>query len=153
MATSRTSPGRPSSPSTRASSTSTSTGRRAAAAFAEGEFTVEQVREEKLTDPTILDIASKIELVADEEYDELLAQHIDRAHMTVTTTDGKTYEAMADDRTGSSANPLTEDEILEKFYRIAGTKVRRPQLDDLRDAVMDLESVRDCSNLPKFTMP
>lgn len=122
-----------------------------ASALVHGEYTIDQVREKYLRDSQILEVARKIKLVPDASLDEALTQNIDRARMEIKTTGGKSFSASLDNSKGSVERPLTKDEVLAKYFRLAQTKVQRSTAQAIADIVFDLENLRDVTQLAKLT--
>ncbi len=85
-----------------------------AAAVADGNVLPDSFSDEKLGDPRIWDLLSKIKVVADPEIDALFPR-VKRARVSVTTLDGSTYTAQVDHAKGSPENPLSDEEIIAKF--------------------------------------
>ena len=90
-----------------------------AAAIAERQVTPAQFTEEKINDPTIRAQLRKVEVVADPEIEKLFPT-LQRVHVTISTTDGRQFEKQVDYPKGDPRNPLSDQEVEEKFDALAG---------------------------------
>lgn len=90
-----------------------------AAALAERQVTPVQFTDEKIMDPKIRAQLNKVEVVADPEIEALFPQ-LQRVHVTIRTTDGRELTRQVDYPKGDPRNPLTDQEIEEKFDALAG---------------------------------
>ncbi len=98
-----------------------------AAAIAERQVTPLQFTDEKIMDPTIRAQLNKVEVVADPEIEALFPE-LQRVIVTITTTDGREFTKQIDYPKGDPRNPLTDQEIEEKFDALA-----EPVLSDAAD--------------------
>lgn len=121
-----------------------------ASALVNGEYTVDQVREKYLRDPQIVGMARRIKLVPDAAMDELLVQNVDRGKMEIKTKSGRSFVATLDNSRGSAERPLTKDEVLAKYFRLAESKIQRSTAQAIADVVFDLENLRDVTQLGKL---
>lgn len=85
-----------------------------AAALVDGHVLPYSFSEEKLKDPQILEMLSKIKLVADPAIDSLFPG-TKRAIVSVTTVDGKTFTEQVDHAKGNPENPMNDEEVVAKF--------------------------------------
>ena len=85
-----------------------------AAAVVDGNVLPSSFNEDKLKDPKIWDMLSKIEVVADPEIDAMFPA-TKRAIVSVTTTAGQTFTEQVDHAKGSPESPMTDDELIAKF--------------------------------------
>jgi 2-methylcitrate dehydratase PrpD len=110
-----------------------------ATALADGQVLPPQFEEAKLTDPSLIALAGKLELVADPELDKLYPAHF--AGWVAAEHDGKWLRVDILDPSGSPAVPINAQGITEKFRGI------NPQLpvDAIADVALNIEqhSVRE----------
>jgi 2-methylcitrate dehydratase PrpD len=106
-----------------------------------GQFTDERVR-----DPDLVDLASRVDVVADPEMDGLGATLKHATRVTVHTRDGRTLSAEARERRGGPKNPITREEIVAK-YRVLAAAASIPDADSLLRTVMGLEASEDITEL------
>ena len=89
-----------------------------AAALAERQVTPVQFTMEKIMDPTIRAQLQKVEVVADPEIEKVFPA-LQRVIVNITTTDGRTFTKQLDYPKGDPRNPLTDQEVEEKFAALA----------------------------------
>ena len=87
-----------------------------AAALMEGQVLPPQFGEEKLSDPALLDLAGRLELVNDPELDKLYPVHF--AGWVAAERGGEWVRADVRDPSGSPASPIDARGITEKFRGI-----------------------------------
>ncbi|MEM1050222.1 MAG: MmgE/PrpD family protein [Pseudomonadota bacterium] len=98
-----------------------------------GRMGSEELRAEVLSDPDILRISRRTELIDDPD---LTAKSVDRrwAQVTLTDTDGRDYASEARAPRGDRESPLSDAEISDKFHAFADpvlTPDRAARLEDL----------------------
>lgn len=113
-----------------------------AAAVADGNVLPDSFSDEKLRDPRIWDLLSKIKVVADPEIDALFPG-VKRARVSITTLEGKTHTAQVDHAKGSPANPLSDAEIIAKFRANAGGLVSSQRMDEIIQATWAFDKIDD----------
>ncbi|MEA3350101.1 MAG: MmgE/PrpD family protein [Chloroflexota bacterium] len=113
-----------------------------AAAVADGSVLPDSFSDEKLKDPRIWDLLSKIKVVADPEIDALFPG-IKRARVGITTAAGQTHTAQVDHAKGSPQNPLSDDDIVAKFRANAGGVLDKKRQDEIIAATWNFEDVID----------
>ena len=69
--------------------------------------------------------------------------------MAIETKDGKKYEDLTTYTKGDPENPMSPEELKNKFFSLACRTVSKEKAQELYDAVMNLEniSVRDLTAL------
>lgn len=120
-----------------------------AAAVADGNVLPDSFNDEKLKDPRIWDLLSKIKVVADPEIDALFPK-VKRARVSITTNNGETHTAQVDHAKGSPQNPMSDDEIMAKFRANAEGVVKPARQDEIIAATWEFDQVvdlRDYMNL------
>jgi 2-methylcitrate dehydratase len=85
-----------------------------AAALVDGNVLPSSFAEERLTDPRIRTMLSKIKVVADPEIDAMFPG-VKRAIVSITTCDGKVHSAQVDNAKGSPEAPMSDAEVIAKF--------------------------------------
>jgi 2-methylcitrate dehydratase PrpD len=66
--------------------------------------------------------------------------------------DGATFEAVEEHNRGSAENPMTRDELLDKFERNAATVLSATRIQELVAAVAELETLSDASALVRLSV-
>lgn len=115
-----------------------------AAAVADGNVLPDSFSDEKLKDPRIWDLLSKIKVVADPEIDDLFPG-VKRARVSITTLSGESHTAQVDHAKGSPQDPMSDDEIVAKFRANAGGVVDTARQDEIIAATWEFEKVGDLS--------
>jgi len=108
-------------------------------------FTNEAIKDEKL-----LDIASKIRITYEPEFD---TGGLEPARVEITMKDGKTYTCQMNTATGSPERPASFDECIEKFYGCAefsALPMPRENADKIIETVKALDTLDDISGLIKY---
>lgn len=116
----------------------------------EGDAFVDQYTEEKIRSPRIMDLANKVEILHDSELDKLGPLHRHHTRTQVTLKDGELLEATVVHRRGGTIQPLTQDEIVDKFQRLSVKVIKKSQADQIVEAVLKLEKVKDVSALGRL---
>ena len=109
-----------------------------------GQFTLDELEDEALQDPTILDLCSKsgYEIDPDSAYPTYYSGEV-----VIETNDGRRLTHREAINRGSADNPLSTSDIEDKFFANAVRVVDRPQAQRVLDAVMCLEAHESLNNL------
>jgi 2-methylcitrate dehydratase PrpD len=86
----------------------------AAIAFVRGRVGVQEFTEESLRDPLAQKLMQLVEVVVDEEFERRYPKQYSSA-VTVTMKDGNEYTAVVDNPKGDKRNPVTHQEVEQKF--------------------------------------
>lgn len=119
----------------------------------EGLIFIDQFTEEKIRDPKIIAFSRKVEVVADPELDKLGPEYRHAIIAEVETTDGNVFSRRVDTAKGSNKNPMTADEVVEKFRTLAGKVVSAEKVDALYDRIQTLEKAADVRELNNELIP
>jgi 2-methylcitrate dehydratase len=117
-----------------------------AAAVAERQVTPAQFEMDKIMDPTIRAQLNKVEVVADPEIEAVFPK-LQRVSVTITTTDGREFNEQLDYPKGDPRNPLTDQEVEEKFDALAAPVLSEAGRERLKDAVWNLEEIESITDL------
>jgi 2-methylcitrate dehydratase len=120
------------------------------AAIADRQVTPAQFKADKIMDPVIRAQLNKIEVVADDEIESLFPE-LQRVVVTITTTDGREFSKQVDYPKGDPRNPLTDDEIVEKFDALASPILSEGARSRIKDAIWDLENLGTITELLEMT--
>jgi 2-methylcitrate dehydratase PrpD len=95
-----------------------------------------------ISDPAVVALAGKVRAVDDPAIDPTA---IEPARVTVTLNDGRVIEVKSDTVKGSPQEPMSEDELLNKFRDCLafGVGAQRADADRLADAIMSIENATD----------
>jgi 2-methylcitrate dehydratase len=111
-----------------------------AAAMVDRRLTPAQLEEHRLFDPRIRAQLSKVEVVADPEIERLFPA-AQRAHVTVVTHDGTSYERQLDFPKGDPRNPLSDAEIEDKLRALGEPLLGPGGVARLAEAVWEVEQL------------
>ncbi|MBJ3774563.1 MmgE/PrpD family protein [Acuticoccus mangrovi] len=93
---------------------------------------------ERMADPVLRSLASRVTVSLDPELDALFpAQRA--ARVTVETVDGETFEYLQPTRKGDPDMPLTDEELSEKYRELAGSVLGEEPAEVLLAALWGLE--------------
>src|SRR5215475_10509639 len=117
-----------------------------AAALVDRQVTPAQFEMTKIMDPTIRAQLKKVEVVADSEIEKVFPA-LQRVVVTITTTDGRSLTEQLDYPKGDPRNPLSDQEIEEKFSALAEGVLSSSAQKKLKDAIWNLEKIGSVSKL------
>lgn len=120
-----------------------------AVAIIDGQANIEQFTTEKLQNHKIHELASKVEIVVDKEFDDAYPDHWG-CKLTVRTKDD-TYIEVIKNAKGDPENPLTEKEIQQKFIDMSGDLIGFENCEKTIEQIQKLESINDVSLLIDIT--
>jgi 2-methylcitrate dehydratase len=101
---------------------------------------------EKIMDPAIRAQLKKVEVVADPEIEKVFPA-LQRVIVNINTTDGRSFNKQLDYPKGDPRNPLTDQEVEEKFSALADGVLSHTAQKQVKDAVWNLERVGSVSEL------
>ena len=113
-----------------------------AAAIVDREVGVEQVCEERLSDPEFSSVANKVEIVIDEEAQRLFpSQCLSRV---IIETDQKTYDSGLVGAMGDPDRPFSDDDLKRKFLSVTRGVIH---LDDGRRLIEQVDGLEEMDDL------
>jgi 2-methylcitrate dehydratase PrpD len=115
-----------------------------AASIVRGQFTLDELEDDALHDPTILDLCSKARYEVDPT--SLFPRYYG-GEVIVRTKDGRELRHRETHNRGSDKNPLSTEDILAKFRDNAGRVFDTARTGQVIDAVMGLDTAPDLSVL------
>lgn len=113
-----------------------------AAAVADGNVLPDSFSDEKLKDPRIWDLLSKIKVIADPEIDSLFPG-VKRARVSITDLGGSTHTATVDHAKGSPQNPMSDEEIVAKFRANSEDVISEARQDQIIAETWNFENVEN----------
>jgi 2-methylcitrate dehydratase len=117
-----------------------------AAALVERQITPVQFTMEKILDPKIREQLRKVEVVADPEIEKVFPA-LQRAIVNIDTTDGRKLTKQLDYPKGDLRNPLTDQEVEEKFSALAEGVLSPKAQTRVKEAIWALERVGSIGEL------
>jgi aconitate decarboxylase len=116
----------------------------------DGDCFVNQFTEDKVADPLRMKHAEKVSVMHD---DAITAKGSKFRHMVrveVHLTDGTRMERTVEAGRGNENNFASEAEVCEKFEKLAAAALPRPQIEQLRDAMLKLETLKDAALIARL---
>lgn len=110
----------------------------------EGNAFIDQYVDSKLNDPTIIDLANRIEVYVDPELDAGGPHEMRAVRVEVTMKDGTVHREEQTYRSGHWRNPMSEETLKDKFRDLAGRVL-------LPEAIAEIEAIID--NLENEAQP
>ena len=119
-----------------------------AAALIDGALTLKQFTDEKVTTPEVQDLMSKVKLVElDSEVKEGQTHSDPPQVVTVKLQNGNAYSHQVPFAKGEPQNPMSLEEIIDKFRDCAGTVLSPLDIERIVELVIKLESIPDITPL------
>jgi 2-methylcitrate dehydratase PrpD len=113
-----------------------------------GQVTIEDILFEQC-DEGIWDLADRVELVHDEGLDAFFPETMPTI-VEVRTRSGEAYVERVDSARGTTENPLSRNEVREKFLFLASTVMEEDRAFEIMDAVDRLEQLSDVHELTEL---
>jgi len=108
-----------------------------AVGLVDGMVTPLQFKQERIDDPALIPVLDKIKVVANEEFESLFPKY-QPSQVTITLSDGSSYQQRVDVPKGDPRDPMTEDEIAVKFNALGRDVVGEDNCNKLRELIMNL---------------
>ena len=118
----------------------------AAAAWERGRFTLDEMREPVYTDPAVLALRSRIELVADPE-----RRTFEGAGLDITYTDGSTDSFAVANFLGTPGRPMSDAQLSDVFRASSAGLLPTGRDQQILDAVWQLGEAADVRDLVALT--
>lgn len=107
-----------------------------------------------LKDPRFLGLARRVRLVVDPVCEqERLTINNRSAVVTVQTTDGRTFENRVQYSKGLYENPLTDEELTQKFYDAVIPRIGESRARELAERVWAVDEMSSAADLLPMTRP
>jgi 2-methylcitrate dehydratase PrpD len=120
-----------------------------AVVLTDGAALLEQFSETRIREPSILELARRVEVVVDPELDPLYPKRYPN-RVEIVLRDGRRFEARVDFPKGSLERPLSFEDVAVKFRSLAAHAIAPERVARIVDTVSRLderESIRDLSAL------
>ncbi len=116
-----------------------------AVAFLDGKVGLPQFNAPHLADPSLHSLTQKIRILPDQKHSEAYPKAIGN---TVSVTIGKkTYTECVDYPKGFTENRMTDEEVMEKFRRLASPLLPKEGICEVLDKIWDLEKVKSVGEI------
>lgn len=110
---------------------------------------VDEFSEASITDHTILSFIPKVRWAVDPMDDKNYPDHYS-ATVTITMNDGTEYKSRIEYPKGDPENPVSQEELEEKFRLLAGKTLDNAKINNLLDRVWDLENLQSIRDLTRY---
>jgi 2-methylcitrate dehydratase PrpD len=114
------------------------------------DFFVEQITEQSIRSEAILKTTRKIEVLEDPELEALGDEGRHGVHLEIQLQNGRHYSEKVLHAKGSDRQPMTRDEILQKFRLLAAHVLSRSRVERLADTLLNLEKLDDAKKLARL---
>jgi len=122
----------------------------AAIAFIDGKIDVDTYTEKNIHRPDVRELMTKVDWVVDEEFERRYPEHYSCA-VTVAMQDGTEYTSVVDDPKGDYRNPVTQEELEDKFRWLARRELDEARVERLVGFVRNLGEVENVGELFSLT--
>ncbi|HUU84040.1 MAG TPA: MmgE/PrpD family protein [Phycisphaerae bacterium] len=122
-----------------------------AVALADGDVTPDSFAEERLTDPQMFDLMDKVKVAEDPELNRRFPEGIP-ARATIAMVGGRKVEQRVDYPRGHIRNPMSDDELVAKFRRLADGMITDETAERILAAAWRLEELTELRDLFEFGM-
>ncbi len=101
--------------------------------------TLDEFTDKTVQDPSVLNLARKVKLTVDED---LASRGPLMTVVRVNLKDGRSFEESVEFPKGSKNNPMSTEEVAQKFRECAGHVLQEERVEEVIDAVLGLEDLR-----------
>jgi 2-methylcitrate dehydratase PrpD len=118
----------------------------AAVVLRDGAAFLEQFSESTISEPSIMELASRVEVVVDPAIDQIYPKRYPN-RVEIILKNGRRFEMQIDFPKGSAEQPMSFNEVAAKFRSLAGHAVTPDRTERLIDAVDRLEELENIGEL------
>jgi 2-methylcitrate dehydratase len=111
-----------------------------AAAMVDKKITTDSFSDEKLKDPRIFEVIDKIKGEPSQEFEKMFPAK-QPSRVVVTTNDGRTFEEYLEYPKGDPREPMTMDDLENKFNSLAGDKFDTAAKKQLKETIFNCEEL------------
>ena len=111
-----------------------------AAAMVDKKITTDSFSDEKLKDPRIFEVIDKIKGEPSQEFEKMFPAK-QPSRVVVTTNDGRTFEEYLEYPKGDPREPMTMDDLENKFNSLAGDKFDTAAKKQLKEIIFNCEEM------------
>jgi 2-methylcitrate dehydratase len=111
-----------------------------AAAIVDKKITTQSFSYEKLKDPAIYEVIDKIKGEPSLEFEKMFPAK-QPSKVVITTNDGRFFEEYLEYPKGDPREPMTMDDLENKFNSLAGQVLSADRLQEIKDLIFDCQKV------------
>lgn len=105
-----------------------------------GQASVDQFQPELLTDPAVKAMMNRVEMEHTGAMDKYLP-YVFASAVVIETKDGQKYEDLTTYTKGDPENPMSSEELKNKFFSLACRSISKEKAEQIYAAAMDLENI------------
>ncbi len=120
-------------------------------AVKDGRVTIDDILQDRRTDPDIATLSQRVTVVADDDLDRTFPERY-ATIVELTTRRGERYAERVDYARGCPENPVTFDEISAKYRTLAVPALGHQRAERVAEVVGRLEALDDVANLAVLLM-
>ena len=113
----------------------------------EGDAFVAQFTEDKLADPARIALSRRVEVVEDPHITALGARYRHKVRVEVRLKNGEVHEETVEAPRGSESKFASDQDVIDKFRKLAGTRLATPRADRIIELVMNAERMSSAGEL------
>jgi 2-methylcitrate dehydratase PrpD len=113
----------------------------------EGDAFVAQFTEEKVTDPARIGLSRRVEVMEDPQITALGPRYRHKVRVEIRLKNGEIHEETVEAPRGSENKFATDQDVIDKFRKLAGSRMKDSQIDRIIDLVMNAERKASASEL------
>jgi 2-methylcitrate dehydratase PrpD len=106
----------------------------------------DEYSEKAIRNPKVLDLAARVQCMSDPELTRRWPKE-EPSEVTLRLKDGTEYKAAVSHAKGSLGDPMTDDELKDKFRFLAGGVLKETAVERIIDIVADLENLANVKSL------
>jgi 2-methylcitrate dehydratase PrpD len=118
----------------------------AAIALIDGKIDADTFTQKNIHRPDVRELMTKVDWEVDEEFERRYPEHYSCA-VTVTMENGTEYTSVIDDPKGDYRNPVTQEQLENKFRALAGRQLDAGRVERIVTLVKNIHDVDDIGQL------
>ncbi len=117
-----------------------------------GQILFDDILTDRRDDPEIRRLSENTRVIPDDVLDRTYPDQYESV-ITVTTSDGRTFEKYNGWAKGTLQNPMSEGEIMEKFYRLATRRLAGDRAGEIASWIESADTQEDAASLANYLCP
>jgi aconitate decarboxylase len=113
----------------------------------EGDAFVAQFTDDKVADPARMALSRRVEVVEDPQITALGSRYRHKVRVEIRLKNGEVHEETVEAPRGSEKKFATDQDVIDKFRKLAGTRLANPQIVRIVDLVMNAERMASARDL------
>jgi aconitate decarboxylase len=113
----------------------------------EGDAFVAQFTDDKVADPARMALSRLVEVVEDPQITALGSRYRHKIRVEIRLKNGEVHEETVEAPRGSEKRFATDQDVINKFRKLAATRLANPQIDRIVDLVINAERMASARDL------